>query len=87
MVPVLPEADEANFAPRVTIPILMINGRHDYIFPVESTQKPFFELLGTPETDKTHSLYDAGHVVVATHFDAAMQEMIAWLDRMFGPVR
>ena len=42
LMPVLPEADESNFAPRVRVPVLMINGNHDYVFPVESTQRPFF---------------------------------------------
>ena len=37
-VPLLPataEADPINFAPRVKIPVLMINGRHDFAEPVD----------------------------------------------------
>ena len=30
----LPEIDPINFAPRVTIPVLMLNGRDDFTFPV-----------------------------------------------------
>jgi len=87
LVPVLPEADESSFAPRVGVPVLMINGRHDYIFPVESTQVPFFELLGTAAEDKSHILFDTGHIVAITRFDSAMQTSLDWLDRYLGPVR
>ena len=86
-VSVLPEADEANFTPRVTVPILMINGRYDIIFPVDVSQVPFLELLGTPSEGKTHLLFDSGHVVVANHFDDAMRAMVSWLDGVFGTVR
>ncbi len=53
-VPLLPataEADPINFAPRVKIPVLMINGRHDFAEPVDKTQKPMFRWFGTPEKD------------------------------------
>ena len=34
----LPEVDQLNFAPRVRAPVLMLNGRFDFIFPVGSSQ-------------------------------------------------
>lgn len=58
----LPEVDEINFAPRVTMPALMINGQYDHFFPLESSQKPMFRFLGTPEKDKRHVVFDAGHI-------------------------
>jgi len=87
LIPVLPEADESRFAPRVRVPVLMINGTFDFIFPVETAQRPFFDLLGTPPADKTHLLYEAGHIVVNRHFDEAMGAMVDWLDRYFGRVQ
>ncbi|UCD59195.1 MAG: SUMF1/EgtB/PvdO family nonheme iron enzyme, partial [Candidatus Hydrogenedentota bacterium] len=33
-------ADAANFAPRVKVPVLMLNGKHDSLFPFEISQKP-----------------------------------------------
>ncbi len=33
-----PEVDQINFAPRVTIPALMLNGRYDFLFPLETSQ-------------------------------------------------
>ena len=60
----LPEVDNFNFLPRVRVPVLMLNGRYDYTFPVDSSQKPFFRWLGTPEKDKRHVVYDAAHDVM-----------------------
>src|SRR6185436_9417688 len=34
----LPEVDEFNFLRHATVPVLMINGRYDHFFPVESSQ-------------------------------------------------
>ena len=48
----LPEADPVNFAPRVKIPVLMLNGRFDFFFPTETSQEPMFRGLGTPPEHK-----------------------------------
>jgi len=40
-----PEVDAYNFAPRVHIPVLMLNGRDDFIFPMRTHQVPLFEAL------------------------------------------
>ena len=61
--------EELNFAPRVKIPVLMINGRYDHIYPVESSQKPFFKLLGTPEKDKVYLVFDGGHTTPRNEID------------------
>src|SRR2546430_3650470 len=45
----LPEVDQINYLPRITQPVLMLNGTYDMYFPVESSQKPMFRLLGTPK--------------------------------------
>ena len=87
LVPVLPAADESIFAPRVTVPVLMINGRYDIIFPVESAQEPFLNLLGTPASEKDHLVYETGHVAVATLFVEVMDDVVDWLDRTMGSVR
>lgn len=44
----LPEVDPLNFAPHVKVPVLMVNGRYDNGFPMETSQNPMFRLLGTP---------------------------------------
>ena len=54
--------DEINFAPRVAVPVLMINGRYDFWFPLEASQNPMFRLLGAPEKDKRHAVFGTGHM-------------------------
>jgi dienelactone hydrolase len=81
----LPEVNSWNFAPRVTIPVLMLNGRDDFLFPVESNQKALFRALGTKEPDKKHVLFDGGHRNLVTRPDL-IGEMLDWFDRYLGPV-
>jgi eukaryotic-like serine/threonine-protein kinase len=81
---VLPEADAMNFASRVKIPVLMINGRYDFEIPLDICQEPLFRLLGTPPQDKQHVLYDTGH---APPLLPVMKEGLNWLDRYLGPVK
>lgn len=57
----LPEVDTINFVSRVKQPVLMLNGRYDFFFPVESAQEPFFRMLGSRKDQKKHLLYDSGH--------------------------
>ena len=80
--PALPEADEINYAPRVTQPVLMLNGEHDNYFPLETSQKPLYRLLGTPPADKKMIVYPSGHLVPRLEF---MKETLAWLDKYLGP--
>jgi formylglycine-generating enzyme required for sulfatase activity/dienelactone hydrolase len=80
-----PEIDPWNFAPRVSIPMLMLNGRNDFTFPVETSQIPLFRALGTPEADKKHVLFDGGHVNLMTRLDL-VREILDWLDQHLGPV-
>jgi eukaryotic-like serine/threonine-protein kinase len=82
----LPEVKEINFAPRVKIPVLMTSGSHDRVFPVESSQKPMFKMLGTPADHKKYVVYDAGHGLTEARSQYAA-EVLAWLDRYLGPVQ
>jgi eukaryotic-like serine/threonine-protein kinase len=79
----LPEVDPLNFAPRDIVPVLMINGRYDYFFPVESSQDPMFRFLGTPSKDKRHTVFESGHVPPN---DLLIKEVLDWLDQYLGPV-
>ena len=80
----LPEVDQINFIPRVTQPVLMLNGKHDMFFPVESSQRPMFNLLGTPAKDKKIIIFDSGHLVPRTEF---VRESLIWLDKYLGQVK
>ncbi len=80
----LPEADQINFLPRITQPVLMLNGKHDMFFPVETSQKPMFDFLGTPKENKKMIIYESGHLVPRTDF---VKETLLWYDKYLGPVK
>jgi hypothetical protein len=80
-----PEVDAYNFAPRVHIPVLMLNGRDDFIFPMRTHQVPLFDALGTPEPDKVFRSYAGGHANLLTRPEL-MGEILDWLDKYLGPV-
>jgi dienelactone hydrolase len=80
----LPEADQLNYLPRVKQPILMLNGKYDMFFPLETSQKPMFNFLGTAKEDKKMIIYEAGHLVPRTDF---VKETLAWYDKYLGPVK
>ena len=81
--PSFPEVEPANFLPHIKMPVLMLNGKYDFFFPYESSQKPFFELLGTPKKEKKIIVYEGGHSVPRTEL---IKEMLAWLDQYLGRV-
>ena len=78
-----PEVDQINFISRVTLPVLMLNGRYDVFLPVETSQIPFFELLGTPPEHKRQFFYESGHRVPRAQL---IKEILDWLDLYLGPV-
>jgi dienelactone hydrolase len=73
-----PEVDPVNFLPRIRIPTLMINGRYEFFFPLETSQIPMYRLLGTPAEHKRHVVEDGSHFVPRTRL---IQEVLAWLDK------
>jgi eukaryotic-like serine/threonine-protein kinase len=77
------EVDPWNFAPRVKIPVLMLNGRDDFTFPLETNSIPLFRALGSHE--KRQVLFDGGHVNLLTRMDL-IQDIGDWLDQYLGPV-
>jgi eukaryotic-like serine/threonine-protein kinase len=79
-----PEVDQINFAPRITVPTLMLGGRYDFRFPLETSQRPMFRLLGTPTEHKRHVLFDTGHALKAEQIASATY---AWLDQYLGLVK
>jgi dienelactone hydrolase len=82
---VLPETDALHFAPRVEIPVLMLNGRYDSLFPVERSQRPLFEGLGAPVNAKRYVLFDVGHDFPPRNH--MIRETLDWLDAHMSKVR
>jgi DNA-binding winged helix-turn-helix (wHTH) protein/cephalosporin-C deacetylase-like acetyl esterase len=79
----LPEVDPINFISRIKQPVLMLNGRYDFSLPAESTQEPFYLLLGSRKDQKKHRLYDSGHM---PPYNEVVKELLNWLDQYFGQV-
>jgi tRNA A-37 threonylcarbamoyl transferase component Bud32/dienelactone hydrolase len=78
-----PEVRDFNYVTRVKTPTLMLNGRYDVFFPLETSSRPEFELLGTSAEDKQHILYDTDHIPPREEY---IKQTLAWLDRHLGPV-
>lgn len=76
-----PVADDINYVPRVKSPVLMINGRDDHLRPLEKSQRPFFELLGTDPQHKVHRVFPGGHYVPRSDL---IRESLDWLDGYLG---
>ncbi len=79
------ELEQVHFLPRVNVPVLMLNGRYDYLYPLELAQKPMLELLGTPREHRRHVVFDAGHWPFPR--GQMIRESITWLDRYLGPTQ
>jgi dienelactone hydrolase len=80
--PTQPEVDPFNFLPRVTAPTRMINVPTDYFYPLETSQKPFYEFLAAEPKDSV--LVEGGH---RPPMNVVAREALDWLDRYLGPVR
>jgi pimeloyl-ACP methyl ester carboxylesterase len=81
----VPSRDIVHYAPRIRMPVLMINGRYDSMLPLESSQMRLFELLGTPAADKRQVLFDTSHFMWS-HSQVA-KEVNDWFDTYLGPVK
>jgi pimeloyl-ACP methyl ester carboxylesterase len=68
----------------VKAPVLMLNGRFDYLFPIDSSQEPMFRILGTPKEQKRWVVYDTGHDIPRTE---QIKETLDWLDKYLGSVK
>jgi dienelactone hydrolase len=80
----LPEVEPINFVSRVKQPVLMLNGRYDFFFPVETNQEPFYRLLGSKKDEKKHLLYDTSHAIPRNEL---IKETLNWLDEYLGPAK
>ncbi|MEP6492224.1 MAG: bifunctional serine/threonine-protein kinase/formylglycine-generating enzyme family protein [bacterium] len=78
--------DQADFAPRLKIPVLMVNGRYDFSFSLERAQTPLFRMLGAVAADKRHVVLDTPHDVRAKRPEL-VKEVLSWLDKYLGAVR
>jgi len=78
----LPGANQADFAPRLKAPVLLISGKFDWIFLGKDA---LVRLLGTPVADKRAVTFDTAHDVSEQRSDL-VREVLTWLDRYLGKV-
>jgi len=72
------------FAPHGRVPTILLNGRYDFMFPLDTCQEPLFHALGTPPQNKRLVLFDSGHSPPET---PKMKKTLDWLDKYLGPVK
>ena len=70
---------------RIRIPVLVLGGRQDFVHPVDSAQIPLFRILGTPEKDKRHIIFEGGHAPLRVQ--SLIKDILDWLDRYRGRSR
>jgi eukaryotic-like serine/threonine-protein kinase len=78
-----PDIDVVHFLPRVNAPVLHFSGRYDTDFRFETSSRPFFDRLGTPDEHKRHVVEPTGHFVSPA---VVKGETLDWLDKYLGPV-
>jgi eukaryotic-like serine/threonine-protein kinase len=77
--------DQLDFAPHVTKPVLMVNGKYDFTFSPERAQEPLFRWLGTPPADKRHVVFDTPHDI-SQQRESLSKEVLGWLDKYLGRI-
>jgi len=76
-----PEVDPLNFLTRVTAPTRMVNLSADYFYPLETSVKPFYKLLGGAPKDLI-VMEGSGHF---TPRKRIYRETLDWFDRFPAP--
>lgn len=65
----------------------MLNGDQDFIYNLESQQKPLFNILRVPPDRKRHIVLPGGHGVIFDKRTQVIGEMLDWFDRYLGSVQ
>ena len=79
----LPEANPINYVPRISMPLLMMNGRYDTLIGYEQSALPMFEMVATTAEHKVILSYATDHIPPKSEY---VKETLDWLDKYFGPV-
>jgi dienelactone hydrolase len=78
------ELNPVNFVGRVMMPTLLLSGKHDAFYPLETSAKPLYELLGTPKDQKHHQIYELDHAIQK---NVVVRDVLWFLDKYLGPVK
>ncbi|CAN5672251.1 hypothetical protein BH18ACI5_BH18ACI5_09800 [soil metagenome] len=80
----LPETQTVNFMPRITVPVLIVNGRDDFAVSTRDQQR-FHDLLGTAADRKQSVRLEGGHV--PSDMNAFFRVVLNWFDKYLGVVK
>jgi hypothetical protein len=64
----IPHTHPLKYVPRVNTPILMLNGEYDTITPLDTGNRPMFEMPGTDRRDKELKVYKTDHIAPRNEF-------------------
>jgi pimeloyl-ACP methyl ester carboxylesterase len=78
-----PAVDSVTYGSRVKVPVLLLSGEFDSVYPVDTNARPWFQKLGSPALNE-HVVEPGGHFVPRA---VLVREILDWLDRPLGPVR
>ena len=80
-----PEYSQVNFAPRISVPVLIQTGKYDFLTSMEKGLEPLRDLFGTSPKDKRLMFYEGGHSIW-WRMDRARDEF-DFLDKYLGPAK
>jgi predicted esterase len=72
--------ESAHCLPQIQVPVLMLNGQVDPIFPVKESLEPMFNLIGS--SIKEHYIHPNGHHMLPPEVKFA--KMLPWFDKHLG---
>ena len=78
-----PEVNPINFFTRVKLPTLMVNGRYDSVFPLETSILPLFNGIAVADDKKKLVLHDTDHIPLR---EGMVTEVLSWLDQQLGQI-
>jgi len=76
--------DPIHHLPHIRVPALMINGTMDSIFPLETSARPMYDLLGSK--DKKLITFAGGHNLWGLVGTEVKGDVLRWLDEHLGAV-
>jgi len=79
-----PQVDPINYLKHVQAPVLMINGLMDSLYPIETSSRAMYDLLGSE--DKEFKTYNGGHDLFGLISAEVKGDVLKWMDEHLGPV-
>jgi hypothetical protein len=62
----------------------MLNGKYDFVFPVDTSQTPMFRAMLSAVSADRHLLFESGHALPRRE---SVSETLNWFDLHLGTVK